>query len=174
MTAPTPDEQAQASQLHKFAAELRGKFLNGTTWIEPLLSEIITSYFCKRKRRNRLFFFEIAGEMTLERKGQLLVKVLKHEFPAMLRNYPLIEQQLGHLRSFRNLLAHAHIDTSRVALQKRTDRDDVTFVRYRKGKTERYRVTRRDAQRRAKDANELRHALGDIERFVSDEAADVA
>ena len=96
--------------------------------------------------------------MSLYRKTDLLMTLLKQEFPKMLTTYPLLKHQLDALRSFRNRLAHSHIDTSKPALRK-TKRDEVAFIYYRRGRTHRQKVTRADAQQRAEEANELRNAL---------------
>jgi hypothetical protein len=83
----------------------------------------------------------------------------------MLRKYPQLETQLEAFRSFRNLLAHSHIDTSKRALST-TTRDEVTFICYRNGKVKRQKVTRADAQQRAKEANGLRDTLREIQTHI--------
>ena len=165
----TPEERDKSQKLHQFAAQLRGKFLNGAAWIDMLLCEIITSYFCTSQNRRKLFFSEVGVDINLYRKTELLLKILKHEFPAILVAYPSLQEQLNAFRKFRNRLAHSHIDTSKLALRAKTT-DEVTFIFYEDGKTKHQRVTRADAQLRAKEANQLRDDLLGIQRLIADQA----
>jgi hypothetical protein len=163
----TPEELKNSHKLHEFASELRGKLLNGAAWIDMLLCEIITSYFCTNQNRRALFFSEIGVDINLYRKTELRLKILKREFPVILVSYPRLQEQLNAFRKFRNLLAHSHIDTSKLALGAKST-DEVTFIFYENGKTKRQRVTRADAQSRAKQANQLRDTLLQIQsRIVS-------
>jgi hypothetical protein len=70
----TPEELKNSHKLHKFASELRGKFLNGATWIDMVLCEIITSYFCTNQNRRTLFFSDVGVDISLYRKTELLSK----------------------------------------------------------------------------------------------------
>ena len=127
-------------------------------WIETLLSDIIARYFCVDEHGRSLFFSDIALEMNLRRKTELLITLLNRDFPTILTAHPRLKDQLEALRSFRNRLAHSHIDTSKPALSA-TTRDEVTFIYYRTGKTQRQAVTREDAQQQAKEtADGLRAA----------------
>src|SRR6266700_574119 len=78
---PTKENLAQSKILHKFAAELRGKFLNKNAWIETLLGDILASYFCSDVNRRVLFFSEVANDMRSSTKAALLDKILQHSFP---------------------------------------------------------------------------------------------
>lgn len=108
--------------------------------------------------------------MRLSRKTELLIKLLKLEYPEMLTRYPRLKKQLQVFRSFRIRLAHSHIDTSRYALST-TTQDEVTFIYYRDGKTNSQKVTRSDAQKRADEANELRRTLVDIQAHIATKRA---
>ena len=158
VTALTAQERNRSKKLHAFAEELRGKFLTGAAWIETLLSDVIANYFCADEQRRSLFFSDIALEISLRRKTELLMTLLKKDFPTMLTKHPRLKHQLEALRLFRNRLAHSHTDTSKPALSAATP-DEVTFIYYRNGKMQRQKVTRADAQQRAREANQLRRAL---------------
>jgi len=80
----TPGEFGRSHQLHEFANEIRGKFLTNATWIEILLSDILASYFCTSEKRRALFFSEVIVEMRLYQKTELLMKLLRSEYPEML------------------------------------------------------------------------------------------
>jgi len=164
--AITESQQEQSKRLHALAVELRGNFLGGTTWVEPLLSDIIAGYFCGSSPRRSLFFSEVAHRMPFERKSRLICLFLKHEFPNLHANYPNLERQLDELRGFRNVLAHAHIDTSEAALSIEV-RDEVTFVTYKDGERRLLRVTCDDAATRADEANQLRDYLQTIQQTIA-------
>src|SRR5438067_9117812 len=98
---PTKESLAQSKILHKLAAELRGKFLNGSAWIETLLGDILATYFCRDSERRGLFFSEVANDMRLSSKATLLDKILQREFPQLLKAYPRLKKRLDSLRGFR-------------------------------------------------------------------------
>jgi len=162
---PTTDQLDQSHRLHEFAAELRGKFLNGVAWIDIVLAEILAQYFCQNEKRQALFFSEIANDLRFAAKSAVLEKILQREYPKVLASYPRLRQRLDKLRMFRNRLAHAHIDTSEATLNTKTP-DEVTFIFYDDGKVKRQRVTRADASRRAKEANQLRSDLVKIRSII--------
>src|SRR5438552_9230084 len=68
---PTKESLAQSKTLHKLAAELRGKFLNKSAWIETLLGDILSSYFCSDVN-SRVLFCELENDMRLSSKAELL------------------------------------------------------------------------------------------------------
>jgi hypothetical protein len=166
---PSKEHLAQSHALHEFAAELRGKFLNGSAWIETLLGDILATYFCRDSERRGLFFSEVANDMRLSSKATLLDKILQREFPQLLKAYPRLKKRLDSLRGFRNRLAHAHIDTSEHALATRKS-DEVTFIFYEDGQMKRQQVTRDEAQRRANEANQLRKDLVEVQRVIAESA----
>ena len=161
---PTKESLAQSKILHKLAAELRGKFLNKSAWIETLLGDILASYFCSDVNR-RVLFSEVANDMRSSTKAALLEKILQHSFPQLREAHPRLKKRLDSLRTFRNRLAHSHIDTSEDALAAKKF-DEVTFVFYEDEEMKRQCVTRADAKRRATEANQLQNDLLDIQRAV--------
>jgi hypothetical protein len=164
----TVAERRRAKELHAFADEVRGKFLTGTAWVETLLSDVLARYFCMSERRRLLFFSDVASKMDLRHKSELLMTLLRQDFPGLIAEHPQLERLLKSVRSFRNRVAHAHIDTSKSALHTRGDH--VTFIFYRKGRTHRQKVSRAGAQQRAEEANRLRNALIAIQRRVATES----
>lgn len=163
---PNQKQLDQSHRLHEFANTLRGKFLGATTWIEPLLADILAGYFCCDTRRRSLFFTEIAQRMPFERKTRLLFTILEQEFPPLVAAHPNLKAQLEELREFRNLLAHAHIDTSETALAE-DRRDEVTFVSYSKGSSKVERVTCESADRRGTASNQIRDDLVRIQLTIT-------
>jgi hypothetical protein len=163
---PSKEHLAHSHALHEFAAELRGKFLNGSAWIETLIGDILAAYFCGDSERRGLFFSEVANDMRLSSKATLLDKILEREFPQLRKTYPRLKQRLDSLRAFRNRLAHAHIDTSEAALAAGKS-DEVTFIFYEDGQMKRQQVTRAGARRRADEANQLRKDLVELQRAIT-------
>lgn len=142
--------------------EIRGKFLNASGWIEPTLTEIVMNYFGVREaKRKSLFFDQVLSRMRFASKVTLLGKILENEGRPDIR---LIER-LGKFRSFRNHVVHSYIDTSQATLDAMR-RNEVTFVYHEGGKVRRLRVTRKEAQEKAKDANELLGALLAIQKTL--------
>ena len=165
----TKEHSEHSHRLHEFAAEIRGKFLNSTAWIETLLNDILAGYFCPNDKRRGLFFSEVVNDMRLSAKTAVLDKILQREFPDILTAYPRLRKRLDCLRKFRNRLAHAHIDTSELALTAKKV-DEVTFIFYDDGQNKRQRITRAEASRRGKEANQLRDDLLKIQARVTKRA----
>jgi hypothetical protein len=92
---PSKEHLAHPQALHEFAAELRGKFLNGSAWIETLLGDILATYFCGDSERRGLFFSEVANDMRLSSKATLLDKILEREFPQLRKSVSTPEAALG-------------------------------------------------------------------------------
>jgi len=168
--SPTKKHLTHSKILHEFAAELRGKFLNKSAWIETLLGDILATYFCSDVNRRGLFFSEVANDMRLSAKAALPDKILQHNFPQLRETHPRLKKRLDSLRTFRNRLAHSHIDTSEHALASKQS-DEVTFIFYEDGKMKHQCVTRADAQHRAAEANQLQNDLIDIQRAVTQPTA---
>jgi hypothetical protein len=169
---PSPVDAARAHELHQLACRIRGEFLNGTAWMDVLLTDILSHYFCADKQRRMFFFTEVAAVMSFRSKTSLLEKILKQEFPELVTKYPRLRDRLDSLREFRNVLAHNHLDTSDQSLAKRRP-DEVVFVKYKLGKISQVRINATDAGRRAKEANQLRRELLELQRrfFRSNESS---
>src|SRR5438477_8293063 len=108
--AKTSEDYEHVHELHAFASHLRGQFLNGTAWVEVLLTDVIANYFCPDKRRRMFFFSELANTMRFSAKTALLEKILKFDFPALQVAHRNLRKDLDSLGEFRNMLAHRHID----------------------------------------------------------------
>lgn len=110
----------------KIAEQMRGAFINETAWIEVLLTDIISHYFCAEKHRRMLFFTDVADSMSFHHKTALLRKLLEHESSDLLTQNPKLPDRLDKFRDFRNILAHKHLDTSATAITRRKP-DEVLF-----------------------------------------------
>ena len=161
--AKTPEDYQHVHELHVFASHLRGEFLTGTAWLEVLLTDVIANYFCADKKRRMFFFSEVANRMRFSAKTALLEKILRFEFPALYKRHPDLCKKLDSIGEFRNMLAHSHIDTTAEAIAARKE-NEVSFIKYKLGEMTRVAVTSAEARRRAKEANELRGVLLDLQR----------
>jgi hypothetical protein len=166
MTKRTPHELEYVHSVHQLASNIRGEFLNGATWIEFILSDLLAHYFSPNEQRRTLFFSEVANGMTFAWKVAVLEKVVLREFPKFEESFPRFAKRLDKFREFRNVLAHNHIDTSKQALAERKP-NEVTFILYRLGQLTRRRVTLAEAIQQAKNANVLRAELIELQRLVS-------
>ena len=165
MAELSPEDFEYSHELHELAVNMRGEFLQGSTWTEMLISDILALYFCPQFNRRSLFFSEIAYGMRFVSKVELLQKVISRDFPNFKESHPGFVRRLDKFRVFRNLLAHGHIDTSPEALSSRKP-DEVTFVVYKAGEPKRRRVTVDEATKQADEANELRGQLLEIQRHL--------
>ena len=153
-------------ELHEFASIMRGEFLNGATWIEVILSDILGRYFCESEKRRSLFFSEIGNKLSFARKVALFERIILSEFPDFEKTSPDFKRRLDAFLEFRNVLAHCHIDTSTPTLTKRKP-NEVTFIIYKPGKMVRRRVTAAEAAERANDINALRTQLIRFQEMLS-------
>ncbi len=157
-SAKTTEDYEHVHELHVFASHLRGQFLNGTAWVEVLLTDVIANYFCPDKRRRMFFFSEVGNGMRFSAKTALLEKILKFAFPALHKAHPDLRKKLDSLGEFRNMLAHSHIDTRAEAIAAKK-RHEVSFIRYRLGELKTVTVTSEQAKARAQEANKLQKIL---------------
>jgi hypothetical protein len=142
---------------------MRGEFLTATAWMDVLLTDIVSHYFCPDKNRRTFFFTEVAGALNFRSKTLLLEKILNYEFPDLLVKHPRLRERLDSLREFRNVLAHNHLDTSKESLAKRKPGEAV-FVKYKLGKKSQVWISDDDARRHAEKANQLQRELIELQR----------
>ena len=157
------DVAANIHHMHEVARRMRGAFIEGSAWIEVLLTDIISHYFVSEKHRRLLFFSDVADAMSLYQKTTLLRKIFEHEFPELLVEYPKLSQRLSKFREFRNLLAHNHLDTSEAAIARRKP-NEVLFVVYKRGRASTRCLTVEEVQKLADQVNKLRKELLAIQK----------
>lgn len=126
-------KQAAAQKLHERAREFRGRFLNHLAVIERDIALLLTMHFCREDAAaQQLFFDEIACKFSLEWKKELLVKILKADYPAFWANCGSSFRELSQLQAFRNKLAHSVVDVSDEALRRPLEQG-VGFVQWKSG-----------------------------------------
>lgn len=122
-------------QIHKRARFLRGRFLNTVAVIERDVARILTKYFCvdDDEKRN-LFFTRIAESLSLNRKKDILLDMLKNDHPSYFESRKQDLAELRNIQEFRNKLAHSVVDVSPSALERPIEAG-VSFVQWRQGGT---------------------------------------
>lgn len=161
-TSGVPTDRTRSQEMKEWAVHLRGEFLHECAWIEALLADVLSQYFCSDPQRRKLLFTNY-GWTTFDKKVDLLLAVLDLSFPKLKKQFPKLNRMFKDNRDFRNILAHNHIDTSAAAVQSATG---VGFVKYERGSKIIFTVTAEDAKARAAEAQALREILIVIQSAV--------
>jgi hypothetical protein len=124
---------AAAKRLHERAIYLRGRFLNSVAVVERDIAKILTEYFCTVDETKRELFFEkVAEKLSLQRKREILIEIVKNDYPRYWEKNNKFLTDLQQIQEFRNKLAHSVLDVSDDALA-RPLKDGVSFVQWNKG-----------------------------------------
>lgn len=149
-------------KVHEQARYFRGRFLNTIAVIEHDIAIILTLYFCTEDEQKReLFFSEIAGRMTLNAKKDLLVKIVKQDYPSYWKDDGQLLTTLSDIQTFRNKLAHSIVDASDSALSRPLE-DGIGFVQWKGGKP----ITESEFNEWEVKANMVLSTLSDIKRLL--------
>ena len=124
---------AAAKKLHEKARYLRGRFLNLVAVIERDIAVILTEYFCTKDENKRELFFEtVAERLSLQKKKEILIDIVKNDYPRYWEENKEILTYLQNIQEVRNKLAHSVIDVSDEALSRPIE-EGVGLVQWRKG-----------------------------------------
>lgn len=157
-------------EVHERARYLRGRFLNSVAVIEHDIAAILTAYFCTADETKReLFFSDIAGGMLLKAKRELLVKIVKRDYPRYWDENGQFLKDLEKIQTFRNKLAHSVVDVSDIALSRPIE-EGVGFVQWKDG----WPITEREFEDWEVKANMVLSTLSDIKRLLSFKEKSVA
>jgi hypothetical protein len=135
MSMVTKEQVDAAGRTHEKARYLRGRFLNLVAVIERTIAFILTDYFCiSDEEKRRLFFTEVVNGyfFSLNVKKDLLVKIVKKDYPRYWDDSRHILRNLNDIISFRNKLAHSVVDVSEQALARPIE-EGVGFIEWREG-----------------------------------------
>ncbi len=153
---------AAAKKLHEKARYLRGRFLNTVAVIERDIAVILTEYFCTEDENKReLFFGKVAEKLSLQKKKEILIDIVKNDYPRYWEENKEILTDLQNIQEFRNKLAHSIIDVSDDALLRPIE-EGVGFVQWREGKP----ITDREFEDLEVRANMVSSTLLDIKRLL--------
>ena len=151
-----------AEKLHEKARYLRGRFLNSVAVIERDIAAILTEYFCTIDEEKRgLFFTKVAEKLSLQKKKEILIEIVKADYPRYWEENKEFLNSLQQIQEFRNKLAHSVLDVSDEALARPLE-EGVGFIQWRKGDP----ITDDEFQEWEVKANMLSSSLSDIKRLL--------
>ena len=153
---------AAAEKLHEKARYLRGRFLNSVAVIERDMAVILTEYFCTADENKRVLFFgKVAEKLSLQRKKEILIDIVKNDYPRYWEENKQFLTDLQNIQELRNKLAHSVIDVSDDALARPIE-EGVGFVQWGKDKP----ITDREFEDWEVRANMVSSTLSDIKRLL--------
>lgn len=131
----TKEEYAvRVKKLHEQARYLRGRFLNHVAAIEREIGVILTTYFCTADEAKQELFFEgVAERLSLQRKKEILIDIVKVDYPRYWDDNKEILNSLEDIQALRNKLAHSVVDVSDEALARPIE-EGVGFVQWKEGR----------------------------------------
>lgn len=151
-----------SEKLHERARYLRGRFLNSVAVIERDIASIITEYFCTTdEAKQELFFSKVAEKLSLQKKKEILVAIVKKDYPRYWEENKCFLDSLQQIQEFRNKLAHSVLDVSEEALARPLE-EGVGFVQWKKGEP----VTDQEFEEWEVKAKMLSSTLADIKRLL--------
>ena len=149
-------------ELHDKAIEFRGVFLNRVACIEKKVSEIISEYFFVHDDdKKTLFFKKVMPMINLGKKKDILIQIVKTDYPQYWKEYESTFYDIQKISEFRNALAHSVIDTSPEALEYSIEKG-VSFVQWNDGEP----ITDEEFNDWLVRATMLSGSLCDIERIL--------
>lgn len=155
-------KMAAAEKLHEKARYLRGRFLNFVAVIERDMAMILTEYFCTEDDSKReLFYKKLAEKLSLRQKKEILIDIVRADYPRYWEENKQIFRDLQDIQEFRNKLAHSVLDVSDDALS-RPIQEGVAFVQWNKGEP----ITDREFNNWELRAKKVCSALSDIKRLL--------
>ena len=155
-------KRVAAEKLHEKACYLRGRFLNSVAVIERDMARILTEYFCTiDEAKKELFYLKVAEKLSLQKKKEILIDIVKADFPRYWEENKEFLNSLQQIQEFRNKLAHSVLDVSDEALARPLE-EGVGFVQWQKGTP----VTDEEFQDWEVKANMLLSTLSDIKRLL--------
>lgn len=153
---------AAAQKLHEKARYFRGRFLNSVAVIERDIAVILTEYFCTKDNIKRELFFEkLAEKLSLHKKKEILIDIVKSDYPRYWEKKKEFLKNLQYIRDFRNKLAHSIVDVSHEALS-RPSEEGVGFVQWKNGKP----ITDREFEDLNAKATMVSSTLPDIKQLL--------
>jgi len=153
---------AAAQKVHEKARHLRGSFLNSVAVIERDIAVILTEYFCTEDEFKRdLFFNKVAGKFSLNKKKEVLIEIVKSDYPRYWEENKQFLIDLQSIQECRHKVAHSIVDISDEALCRPIEHG-VGFVQWRQGEP----VTDKDFEEWEVKANMVGSVLSDIKRLL--------
>lgn len=156
------NKRQAAERLHERARYMRGRFVNSVAVIEREIAVILTEYFCTEDESKREIFFQnVAQRLSLQRKKEILVEIVKRDYPRFWEKNKEFLIDLQKIQEFRNTLAHSVLDVSDEALL-RPPEEGVVFIQWGVGVP----VAGEEFEDWEVRANMLSSTLSDIKRLL--------
>lgn len=126
----------EATTLMSNAAVLRGIILNDAIYIERLIDEFLSRYFCGNDpdKKRDLMELIICEPLNFDIKRLAFIEIVKKEYQDFLIKNPSFKSDIDSIMKDRNILAHWLLDTSENGTTAMS-RGEIMFVRF-KVKTE--------------------------------------
>lgn len=151
-------------KIHERARYIRGRFLNHVAVIEREIALILTDYFCRDDEEKRELFFTAvitAPFFSLSSRKDLLLKIIKNDYPGYWKKYSQTLKRLDEIISFRNKLAHSVVDVSEEALARPLEKG-VGFIEWKEGEP----ITEKDFDDWQAKANMISSCISDIKQLL--------
>jgi hypothetical protein len=151
-------------QIHERARHIRGRFLNSVAVIEREIALILTDYFCTSDEdKRKLFFTDVinAHFFSLNSKKDVLVKIVKNDYPRYWKKNMATLKALDEIMRFRNKLAHSIVDVTERALARPIE-EGIGFIEWKDGEP----VTEKDFNEWETNTNMVLSCLSDIKRLL--------
>ncbi len=151
-----------ATRLHERARYLRGRFLNSVAVIERDIAVILTEYFCTiDEHKKELFFYKVAEKLSPQKKKEMLIEIVKNDYPRYWGTNVSFSSDLQQIQEFRNKLAHSVLDVSDEALARPLE-EGVGFIQWKRGAP----ITDEEFQEWEVKVNMLSSTLSEIKRLL--------
>lgn len=149
-------------KMHEKARYLRGRFLNSVAVIERDIALILTEYFCTEDEgKKELFFVNVLGTLSLNSKKEILIEMVKKDYPRYWEAHGQFLLDLQKIQEFRNKLAHSVVDVSEAALS-RPLVEGIGFVQWKQGQP----ITDQEFEEWEMRTNAVHSTLSDIKRLL--------
>lgn len=161
---PTQEQIKAAMKIHERVRYLRGRFLNFIAVIERDIALILTDYFCTSDPEKRELFFKnivTASYFSLSVKKDVLVKIVKKDYPKYWEEHSQTLKALNEIMEFRNKLAHSVVDVSDEALTRPLE-EGVGLIDWKAGKP----ITDKEFEEWEVKTNMISGCLNDIKQLL--------
>ncbi|WP_419803524.1 hypothetical protein [Mucilaginibacter sp.] len=117
-----------------YASKARGTIINQIIFLERVIDEFLSGYFCDNLIKKReLMELHLGDKLPFEVKRNIFSILLKDHYPDFLIKHPKLIKDIISVIEHRNIFAHYLLDTGEEAL---TILDDeipkIGFIRYKK------------------------------------------
>ncbi len=138
-------------------------------WIDVLIVDILAQYFCGDADRRAILSGEVLGgaSSSFNKNIALLKKVVARSYPDFKEKCPDLFPLLERIRTFRNRLAHARVDTSPEALAAEPI-NSIRFISFKDGVPDYLEVTGPDSDKRLGECSKVVYALFELQKLVAE------